>query len=124
MPQARRSAVSMKTIVPYDSRDLEGRVFDISGAELHGLLLQLAANTKNITSFWTVATPARWSEAPGCALFRLIRARRPRRPPTQWARAASESQAKQANPSTQGLPRPLPRRTHSSISPKARIMAR
>jgi hypothetical protein len=38
-----------ETIVPYDSRDPEGKVFDISGAELHGLLLQLAAKTKNVT---------------------------------------------------------------------------
>ena len=38
-----------ETIVPYDSRDPAGQVFDISGAELHGLLLQLAAKTKNIT---------------------------------------------------------------------------
>jgi Caspase domain len=38
-----------ETIVPYDSRDPDGQVFDISGAELHGLLLQLAAKTKNIT---------------------------------------------------------------------------
>jgi uncharacterized caspase-like protein len=38
-----------ETIVPYDSRDPNGQVFDISGAELHGLLLQLAARTKNIT---------------------------------------------------------------------------
>jgi Caspase domain len=38
-----------ETIVPYDSRDPAGKVFDISGAELHGLLLQLAAKTKNIT---------------------------------------------------------------------------
>jgi hypothetical protein len=38
-----------ETIVPYDSRDDEGKVFDISGAELHPLLLQLAAKTKNLT---------------------------------------------------------------------------
>lgn len=38
-----------ETIVPYDSRDLEGKVFDISGAELHPLLLELAAKTKNLT---------------------------------------------------------------------------
>jgi hypothetical protein len=38
-----------ETIVPYDSRDPEGKVFDISGAELHGLLLQLAAKTQNVT---------------------------------------------------------------------------
>ena len=38
-----------ETIVPYDSRDPEGRVFDISGAELHPLLLQLAKKTKNLT---------------------------------------------------------------------------
>jgi len=38
-----------ETIVPYDSRDPNGQVFDITGAELHGLLLQLAAKTKNIT---------------------------------------------------------------------------
>ncbi|HEY6291349.1 MAG TPA: caspase family protein [Terriglobia bacterium] len=38
-----------ETIVPYDSRDPEGKVFDISGAELHGLLLELAAKTKNLT---------------------------------------------------------------------------
>ena len=38
-----------ETIVPYDSRDAEGKVFDISGAELHPLLLQLAAKTKNLT---------------------------------------------------------------------------
>ncbi len=38
-----------ETIVPYDSRDPAGRVFDISGAELHPLLLQLATKTKNVT---------------------------------------------------------------------------
>jgi hypothetical protein len=38
-----------ETIVPYDSRDPAGKVFDISGAEIHGLLVQLAARTKNIT---------------------------------------------------------------------------
>lgn len=38
-----------QTIVPYDSRDPEGKVFDISGAELHPLLVQLAAKTKNVT---------------------------------------------------------------------------
>jgi uncharacterized caspase-like protein len=38
-----------ETIVPYDTRDPEGKVFDISGAELHALLLQLAAKTKNLT---------------------------------------------------------------------------
>src|SRR5882724_5283765 len=38
-----------ETIVPYDSRDPAGTVFDISGAELHPLLLQLAKKTKNLT---------------------------------------------------------------------------
>jgi hypothetical protein len=38
-----------ETIVPHDSRDPLGKVFDISGAELHGLLVQLAAKTHNIT---------------------------------------------------------------------------
>jgi hypothetical protein len=38
-----------ETIVPYDSRDPQGKVFDISGAELHGLLLQLAQKTQNVT---------------------------------------------------------------------------
>ncbi len=38
-----------ETIVPYDSRDPEGKVFDISGAELHALLVQLAAKTSNVT---------------------------------------------------------------------------
>ena len=38
-----------ETIVPYDSRDPEGKVFDISGAELHAVLAQLAAKTKNLT---------------------------------------------------------------------------
>jgi Caspase domain len=38
-----------ETIVPYDSRDPAGKVFDISGAELHPLLLQLAKKTKNVT---------------------------------------------------------------------------
>ena len=38
-----------ETIVPYDSRDPKGKVFDISGAELHGLLLQLAQKTQNAT---------------------------------------------------------------------------
>lgn len=38
-----------ETIVPYDSRDPAGKVFDISGAELHGLLLQLTAKTTNVT---------------------------------------------------------------------------
>ncbi len=36
-----------ETLVPYDSRDPEGKVFDISGAELHPLLVQLAAKTTN-----------------------------------------------------------------------------
>jgi len=36
-----------ETIVPWDSR--VGNVFDISGAELHPLLLQLAKKTKNLT---------------------------------------------------------------------------
>jgi Caspase domain len=36
-----------QTIVPYDSRG--GNVFDISGAELHPLLLELAQKTKNLT---------------------------------------------------------------------------
>jgi hypothetical protein len=31
-----------ETIVPHDSRDPEGKVFDIPGSELHGLLVQLA----------------------------------------------------------------------------------
>src|SRR5262249_22102004 len=38
-----------ETIVPYDSRDPQGKVFDISGAELHGLLVQLAQKTQNVT---------------------------------------------------------------------------
>jgi uncharacterized caspase-like protein len=38
-----------ETIVPYDSRDPAGKVFDISGAELHALLVQLAAKTSNLT---------------------------------------------------------------------------
>ena len=38
-----------ETIVPYDSRDPEGKVIDISGAELHGALAQLASRTKNLT---------------------------------------------------------------------------
>src|SRR5215813_226382 len=38
-----------ETIVPHDSRDPAGKVFDISGAELHPLLLQLAKKTKNLT---------------------------------------------------------------------------
>jgi hypothetical protein len=38
-----------ETIVPYDSRDPEGQVFDISGAELHAALVQIAARTKNLT---------------------------------------------------------------------------
>jgi hypothetical protein len=38
-----------ETLVPYDSRDPGGKVFDISGAELHPLLLQLAKKTKNVT---------------------------------------------------------------------------
>ena len=38
-----------ETIVPYDSRDPEGKVFDISGAELHAALAQLARKTKNVT---------------------------------------------------------------------------
>lgn len=37
------------TIVPYDSRDPAGKVFDISGGELHPLLVQLAAKTSNVT---------------------------------------------------------------------------
>ena len=38
-----------ETIVPYDSRDPDGKVFDISGTELHALLTQLAAKTNNVT---------------------------------------------------------------------------
>jgi hypothetical protein len=38
-----------ETIVPYDSRDPENKVFDISGAELHPLLEQLANKTRNLT---------------------------------------------------------------------------
>jgi uncharacterized caspase-like protein len=38
-----------ETIVPYDSRDPGNKVFDISGAELHPLLVQLASKTKNLT---------------------------------------------------------------------------
>ncbi len=38
-----------ETIVPYDSRDLKGKVFDISGAEIHGLLLQLEKKTQYVT---------------------------------------------------------------------------
>jgi hypothetical protein len=38
-----------ETIVPYDSRDPQGKVFDISGMELHALLRQLSAKTRNIT---------------------------------------------------------------------------
>jgi len=38
-----------ETIVPYDSRDPEGKIFDISGAELHPLLVQLTAKTRNVT---------------------------------------------------------------------------
>jgi hypothetical protein len=38
-----------ETIVPYDSRDPEGKVFDISGAELHPLWVQLTNKTKNVT---------------------------------------------------------------------------
>jgi hypothetical protein len=38
-----------ETIVPYDSRDPAGKVFDISGAELHPLLVQLAGKTTNLT---------------------------------------------------------------------------
>jgi hypothetical protein len=38
-----------ETIVPYDSRDPEGKVFDISGAELHQALVQLASKTNNVT---------------------------------------------------------------------------
>jgi len=38
-----------ETIVPYDSRDPDNEVFDISGTELHPLLQQLAKKTKNVT---------------------------------------------------------------------------
>jgi hypothetical protein len=38
-----------ETIVPYDSRDPAGKVFDISGAELHLALVQLANKTRNVT---------------------------------------------------------------------------
>lgn len=38
-----------ETIVPYDSRDPEGKVFDISGAELHAALAQLTRKTRNVT---------------------------------------------------------------------------
>jgi hypothetical protein len=38
-----------ETIVPFDSRDPQGKVFDISGTELHSLLRSLSAKTRNIT---------------------------------------------------------------------------
>jgi hypothetical protein len=38
-----------ETIVPFDSRDPQGKVFDISGTELHALLRALSAKTRNIT---------------------------------------------------------------------------
>jgi Caspase domain len=38
-----------ETIVPYDSRDPMGKVFDIPGSELHALLRQLSEKTSNIT---------------------------------------------------------------------------
>jgi hypothetical protein len=38
-----------ETIVPYDSRDPDNKVFDINGAELHPLLEQLANKTRNVT---------------------------------------------------------------------------
>jgi hypothetical protein len=38
-----------ETIVPHDSRDPEGKVFDISDDEINGLLQELSKKTKNIT---------------------------------------------------------------------------
>src|SRR5437899_216117 len=38
-----------ETIVPHDSRDPDGRVFDISGNELNGLVDRLTAKTSNVT---------------------------------------------------------------------------
>jgi hypothetical protein len=38
-----------ETIVPYDSRDPQGKVLDISGYELHPLIVELASKTHNLT---------------------------------------------------------------------------
>ncbi|HKA01713.1 MAG TPA: caspase family protein [Candidatus Solibacter sp.] len=38
-----------ESIVPFDSRDPQGKVFDIGGSELHQFLVKLAAKTKNLT---------------------------------------------------------------------------
>ena len=38
-----------ETLVPYDSRDPQRRVFDISDDELNGLMRQLSDKTKNVT---------------------------------------------------------------------------
>ena len=38
-----------ETIVPYDSRDPDGKVIDITGAELHSSLVKLASRTRNLT---------------------------------------------------------------------------
>jgi len=48
-PSGKRISGLDETIVPYDSRDPDGKVFDISGTELHVLLVQVAAKTKNVT---------------------------------------------------------------------------
>jgi Caspase domain len=51
MPDVTGTMISGRdeTIVPYDSRDPQNKVFDISGGELHPLLQQLAAKTNNVT---------------------------------------------------------------------------
>lgn len=38
-----------ETLVPHDSRDRDGKVFDITDDEINGLLTRLAAKTRNIT---------------------------------------------------------------------------
>jgi hypothetical protein len=38
------------TLVPYDSRDPQGKVFDISSSEVHALFLALLEKTQNVTS--------------------------------------------------------------------------
>ncbi len=46
-----RSGTTLEdTIVPFDSRDPEGKVFDITSSELHDLFVSLLKKTQNVTS--------------------------------------------------------------------------
>ncbi len=48
--QLRSGATLEDTIVPFDSRDPEGKVFDITSSELHDLFVSLLKKTQNVTS--------------------------------------------------------------------------